>query len=282
MSIVRVITDSAAEFPEKVVEDLDITVLPMNLHLGQDVFRDGVDITNSEFFERLRRTSALPTASPPSLELFEDTYKLLSETTDQIISIHHSSKLSQTVNVARRASESFIGRCWVNVVDSLSISWGLGVLVEAAARAALEGASLEEIVRLVRGMIPHIYIAFFVETLDYLERAGRLSKSQAILGTMLNIKPILIMEEGEIIPLEKVKTRSKALDKLFEFVAEFSHIERGAILQSHPNSEEAYILIERLRGIFEGLSFPILTYGPVLATHIGPEAMGVVIYEGVA
>ncbi len=280
MTRVRVVTDSAAELPAEVVERLRITVLPLSIHFGDEVLRDGVDITPDQFYRKLERSSVLPTSSPPSLKTFESVYNELNKTTDQIISIHVSSRLSQTVNVAHNAVESFIGRCRITVVDSLSISLGLGILVRAAAEAAAKGLSLDEIVRLVRGMIPHIYIVFFVETLEYLERGGRISKSQALLGSMLNIKPIISIEDGEIIPLEKVRTRAKALDKLFEFVAEFSRIDRVAILQSAPQ-EDAQALIERLEMFFPEMAFPVLTYGPVLAAHIGPKTMGVIVYEGV-
>jgi DegV family protein with EDD domain len=138
-------------------------------------------------------------------------------------------------------------------------------------------------VRLLRGVIPHVYIVFFVETLNYLERGRRIGRAQAILGSMLGIKPLLIMEEGEIVPLEKVRTRSRAIDKLFDFVVEFPHIEQMAILQKSPvATEETLLLIERLEMVLPEIEFPIITYGPVLATHVGPNTMGIIVYEGMA
>jgi len=134
-------------------------------------------------------------------------------------------------------------------------------------------------VRLIRGMIPHVYLVFFVEALEYLEREGRIGKAQALLGSMLNIKPILIVEEGDIIPLEKVRTRPRAIDKLFEFVAEFAQIQEVAILQAG-SDQEAAELVERLKLVFPDREFPVLSYGPVLASHIGPGTMGVIVYEG--
>jgi DegV family protein with EDD domain len=166
-------------------------------------------------------------------------------------------------------------------VDSLTTSLGLGILARAAAKAADQGRHLDEIVRLLRGMIPHIYIVFFVETLDYLERGGYIGRAQAMLGSMLGIKPLLIIEDGKIVPLEKVRTRLRAIDKLFEFVVEFSHIEQMAILQKSPvATEETLLLIERLEMVLPEMEFPIITYGPVLATHVGPNTMGVIVYEG--
>ena len=178
-------------------------------------------------------------------------------------------------------SEALLGRCSIAVVDSMTTSIGLGILIKAAAQATNEGASLDDIVRLVRGMIPHVYLIFYVETMDYLERSGRIGKAQAILGSMLNIKPILFMEDGDIIPLEKVRTTERALEKLFEFVAEFDNLEQTAIIQrsKFPN-KEARQLQDRLLQSFPDLGFPIIQYGPDLATRVGSSALGIVVYEG--
>jgi DegV family protein with EDD domain len=169
-------------------------------------------------------------------------------------------------------------------MDSMSVSWGLGFLVKAAAEAAADGRPLDTIVRLVRGMLPHIYLVFSVERLDYLERGGRIGRAQALLGTMLHIKPILLIEDGEIVPVEKVRTRLMALEKLADFVAEFAAIQQVVILRSPLESDDSP-QIEELR---EHLSlalpdqpFPIVEYDPILACHLGPEAIGVVVYEGV-
>jgi DegV family protein with EDD domain len=158
----------------------------------------------------------------------------------------------------------------------------LGLVVEAAAKAADKGQSLDEIVRLVRGILPHIYLVFFVERLDYLERGERISPAQALLGTMLRIKPLLLVEDGDILPVEKVRTRSMAIEKLAEFVAEFASIQQVVILSS-PLDGETKELIGQLR---EQLSlalprrqFPVIEYDPVLACHLGPHALGVVVYE---
>jgi DegV family protein with EDD domain len=276
--MVKVVTDSTAYLEPRVAEELGISIVPLNIHFGDEILRDGIDITTAEFFRRLDRSPEMPTSSPPSRSVFEKVYNELSKTTDEIFSIHISGKLSQTCAVANAAAAPFLGRCSIAVVDSLTTSLGLGILATAAAKAAAQGRSLDEIVRLLRGMIPHIYVVFLVETLGYLERGGR---AQAILGSMLGIKPLLIMEDGEIVPLEKVRTRSRAIDKLFEFVVEFPHIEQMAILQKSPvATEETLLLIERLEMVLPEMEFPIITYGPVLATHVGPNTMGVIVYEG--
>ncbi len=280
MGKVAIVTDSTAFLEPGAAQELDITVVPLNVHIGDETLRDGIDITPEAFFQRLEQGGPIPRTSPPSVQTFERVYANLHTRTDQILSIHISGRLSQTLNHAQRGAESLLGRCKIIVVDSLTTSLGLGILVRAAARAAQEGANLDEIVRLVRGMIPHIYIVFYVDEMDYLERGRRIGRAQAILGTMLNIKPLLFVEDGEIIPLEKVRTHEKAVEKLFEFVAEFSELEQAAIVQRHATStEETKMLLERLEQLFPRIEFPIIQYGPVLASHIGASAMGVVVYE---
>jgi DegV family protein with EDD domain len=279
MAKVRVVTDSAAELAPEVAESLGVTVVPMNVRFGDEELRDGADLALSDFYRRLERSRVMPVTTPPSFRAFQDVYARLGQSTDQIISIHVSSRLSRSYHVATAAAEAFLGRCQVAVMDSESISVGQGTLVRAAAEAANRGMPLDTIVRLIRGMIPHVYLVFFVEALEYLEREGRIGKAQALLGSMLNIKPILIVEEGDIIPLEKVRTRPRAIDKLFEFVAEFAQIQEVAILQVG-SDQEAAELVERLKLVFPDREFPVLSYGPVLASHIGPGTMGVIVYEG--
>ncbi|MBC8264899.1 MAG: DegV family protein [Anaerolineales bacterium] len=282
MGKVKIVTDSTSYLEASMAKRLGITVVPLTVRLGEETFREGVDITAEEFFQKLDRSSAMPVAFPPSVEDFQAVYAKLSKTTDQIMSIHISSSLSQTCSRAMTASRFLLGRCQVTVVDSLTTSLGLGILATAAAQAAAQGQSLEEIEFLIRGMIPRIYIVFLAETLKYLEREGRIGRAQALLGAMLNIKPFLAIEDGEIIPMEKVRDREGAVDKLFEFVGEFSRIERMAIMQSTPEPiEETKMLIERLELTFPNIELPILVYGPVLACHIGPDGLGVIVYEGV-
>jgi DegV family protein with EDD domain len=280
MGKVAIVTDSTAFLEPGVTQDLDITVVPLEVHLGDETLRDGIDITPEAFFQRLEQDGGFPRTSPPSVETFEQVYANLHSRTDEILSIHISGLLSQTLSRAQHGAESLLGRCTIDVVDSLTTSLGLGILAKAAAEAAQQDATLEEVVRLVRGMIPHIYLVFYVNQMDYLEQGHRIGKAQAILGTMLNIKPLLFMEDGELIPLEKVRTHEKAIEKLFEFVAEFSELAQAAIAQRHASpTQETKMLLERLEQLFPHIAFPIIQYGPVLASHIGPSAMGVIVYE---
>jgi DegV family protein with EDD domain len=279
MNRVKIVTDSTADMPPGVVEELDITVLPLTIHLGSKALRDGIDITPADFVQRMSRASTPPTTSAPTQKQFEDIYTELIKSGNEIVSIHVSSKLSQTFRNAQRAALPLLGRSKISVIDSQLITVGLGMLVTAAGRAASQGASLDQVVKLVRGMIPRIYIGFFVETLDYLERAGRIGRAQALLGNMLNIKPLLILEEGEIVALEKVRTRAKAIEKLVEFITEFTRIQKMVVLHGNTPQDVA-TLIEQTNLLMPNLDISVDHYGPVTATHVGTDALGVVVYEG--
>ncbi len=279
MPRVKILTDSTADLKPDVIERLGITVLPLTIQLGQKTLRDGIDINAEDFPARVARISTPPTTSSPTQRQFEDIFAELTKGGGEVVAIHVSSKLSQTFRNATRAAAPLLGRSKIVVIDSQLITIGLGMLVTAAAQAAADGATLDEVVKLVRGMIPRIYIGFFVETLDYLERGGRIGKAQAMLGTMLNIKPLLILEEGEIVALEKVRTRAKAIEKLVEFISEFTRIERMVILHS-TTPEDVSLLIEQINLVLPNLNVQVDQYGPVTGTHLGPNALGVVVYEG--
>ncbi len=280
MGKVAVVTDSMAYFEPGVEQELDITVVPFNIFRGDLPLLDGVDITREDFFLHMEGRGPQLRLLPPTVDQFQRAYAGVHKRTDQIISIHASGQISQTVRHARRGAESLLGRCEIAVMDSMTTSLGLGILAKAAAEAAAEGATLDDVVRLLRGMIPHVYLVLYSNDLDYLERCNHLSQPQAILGSILGIKPILFVEDGEIMALEKVRSYERAVDKLFEFVAEFSEVRQAAILQRHTTpTAEARLLLGRLQPVFPDVGFPIIQYGPLLATHIGPSAMGVVVYE---
>jgi DegV family protein with EDD domain len=278
---VRVVTDSSAHFynPD-VVGRYGIHVIPMTIHMGHQSFQEGVDLDSSTFFHLANHDGPAATLSAPSVEVYADLYSRLNQETDQVISLHMSRAMSASWENALRASKTLLGRCEIAVINSLTTSVALAMLVEAAAQMAETGTDLEEVVRMVRAMIGHVYTVFFVEKLDYLRHHGLLSEAQTILGTMLDIKPFLTIEEGELIPMEKVRTQAQAIDKLVEFVSEFSELEKLVILHNTPYpTERTRQLQDRLAVEFPGQHFPTMMYGPSLATLIGTDGMGVVVYE---
>lgn len=277
---VRIVTDSAAYLLPGLAKELGIGLVPFHIQVGERMYRDGIDIDTEEYYRMLDDHEAEINLSPPSVEEFYRVYNELAESTNEILSIHPPEALTPSVNHARQAARRLLGRCQIIVLDSQTVSLGLGILIETALRAVHEERTFEEIVRIVRGLIPRIYIVFFSENLEYLKRGGRIGEAQALLGTMLGIKPFLTLEEGEIQPMEKVRTREEALEKLAEFVSEFDSIEQLAIIRGmHEHSTEVDYLTERLHALFPEIDIPIIHYGPVLASHIGPGNLGVIVYE---
>lgn len=282
MGKVRIVTDSSAHFPNpEIVNHYGVEVVPLTIELGSQSFREGIDIDPDSFFRLVSHGGPAAALAAPPVDTFAELYRQLNRETDQILSLHISRQMSQTWEHARIASKTLLGRCEIVALDSMTTSVGLALLVETAAQAAESGADLDEIVRMIRAMLPHIYSVFYVETLDYLRYNGLLSEAQSILGTMLDIKPFLTIEEGELIPMEKVRTQTQAIDKLVEFVAEFSALERLVILQNAPYpTDRTRQLQDRLAAEFAGRHFPVMMYGPSLVTMIGPDGMGVVVHEG--
>jgi DegV family protein with EDD domain len=282
MARVRIVTDSSAHFLDPdFPAQFNVVVLPMNIQFGDRVLRDGTDIDTARLFQQVGDGAPIPTTEAPGPAEFAAVYEQICGANENILSIHVSSRLSQCVQNARAGADEVLGRCKIHVIDSLSTSVGLGLLVEAAARAAAAGDSEDEIVRIVRGMIPRLYAVYFIETLEYLAKAKRIGKAQAVLGSMLGIKPFLTLEDGDIVPMEKVRTRQQAIEKLVEFVVEFSSIVNLAILQGAPTlTDDSRALLERLSVEFPGREWPVVTYGPSLATYLGPNAMGIVVHEG--
>lgn len=282
MAKVRIVTDSSAHFlnPE-IITRYGIHIVPLTLQIGTQTYREGVDLDPDTFFRLAMRGGPVARLFAPPVEAFADVYRRLNRETTEILSLHMSRQIGQTWDQARVASKTLLGRCEIAVVDSMTMSAGLAMLVEQAAALAEQGANLEEIVREVRAMISRVYSVFYVDTLDYLRHNGLLSEAQSILGTMLDIKPFLTIEEGELVPMEKVRSQTQALDKLIEFTTEFSEIEKLVILHNSPyTTERIRSLQERLAAEFPGRDFPATMYAPSLASLLGPDGMGIVVYEG--
>ncbi len=280
MSPVKIVTDSNAYLPDSgAVDDLGIEVVPLTVRVGQHAYQEGVSVSNETLLRKLAQDPKSVSVEAPNIGELAALYRRLGQTTDRVVAIHLSSALNDIVEVSTAAAQGFLGRQRIVILDTATTSVGLGLIVEAAARAATAGAAQAEIVRIVRGMIPHMYALFFSDTLEYLEAWGRLGAAQALLGTMLDLKPLSTMEDGDLLPIEKVRNYTRAVDKLYDFIIEFSHIEQLYILQRGFEAEAAQLL-ERLELVFPRREFPVIGYPPSLAVHIGPKAIGIMVYEG--
>lgn len=284
METVRIVTDSNAFLPAEILEKYPIDVIPHRIKVGGAMVEETDDFGADNLFTRYQEAQLNGEGGQPLIQAADintilDAYQQPGKETEQIVSIHMSSQLSPMWQQARRAAEMLKGRYTIRVIDSLSTSFGLGLLVEEAAKAAMAGESVNEIARIVNGAVPHLYVTAFAESLGYLERSAGLNPSQSLLGTMLGIKPMLMMEEGRLVPLEKVQTREEVVDKLVEFVTEFANVEALGIVQ-HAYQEPRDLLIERLHEALPDLKIQCVNYAPSLATYLGPNMMGVMVYEG--
>ena len=273
---VKVVTDSVSDLPPQVVEELGITVIPLNVRFGEEVYRDGIDLTTEQFYERLVRSKALPVTSVPSPGTFAEAYDKLAEETDEILAIILTSKLSGTYEVARQSVGLMRRKCRVEVVDSQWAVMAEGFIVMAAAGATQAGASLEEALELVRSNIPRVDMRAAFDTLEYLRRGGRIGAAQALLGSVLKINPIITMRDGLVEPAGRAHSRSKAIDHLYQFVTSYSHIDEIAVEEA-ACPDDADLLVKRLSAKFPGKRIYRTKTTPVIGTHTGPGLLLVAV-----
>ena len=271
---VRVITDSTADLPSEMAAELGIEVVPLNVHFGTDTFRDGIDLSADEFYERLVASSRPPTTSQPSVGAFLEVYQKALEGADGIVSVHISAKVSGTWNSAVQAREQLSDSSKVTVVDTGQASMGLGWVAVAAARAAQAGASMDEVASEARSAAEQVRVLFLVDTLEYLQKGGRIGKAQAMFGSVLAIKPILTIQEGEVHPLERVRTRGKGVARLVQLVQEAAPLQSMAVLYT-TTEDEARALAERLGPCVPSGQVIVGRLGTVVGTYAGPGLLGV-------
>ena len=271
---IRIVTDSASDIPSEVAQKLGISIVPLTVSFGKEVYRDGIDLNAAEFYSKLVQSKTHPVTSQPSIGNFIDAYKALARKGDEIISIHLSSKLSGTYNAASQAKEAMTKDCRIEVVDSESVSMGVGLTVIAAAKAIRDGASFQQAIDIVHHSIPRIHLLAFFQTLEYLERGGRLGKGKALLGTLLHVKPIIIVRDGEVQPFGKARTRMGALQRLYNFAESLLHIRELSIMYT-TIFEEVKILASLLNPIFPQARILTAQVGSTLGTHTGPGTLAI-------
>ncbi len=272
---IKIVTDSTADLPPELVEELGITVVPLNVHFGEETFLDGVNLDVDQFFQRLTTEPNLPTTSQPSIGAFLEVYRGLAEAGHQVVSIHISDLLSGTMNSALQAKEQ-VGDASVEVVDSYQASMGLGLVVTAAAHAVKDGASYEEAIQVARGAAGQVQVFALLDTLEYLKKGGRIGKVRGFIGSLLRVRPMITIREGTVDSLINVRSRAQGLQYMLTIAEERAPLKQVAVVHS-TTPEEAKELVERVRPHVSGGVVINGRFGPVLGTHLGPGAIGIVL-----
>ena len=272
---VKIVTDSTSDIPHNIAESLGITVVPCNITFGTETFKDQVELSTEEFYDRLVRGSQLPVTSQPSPGDFVEVYERVGKDATGIVSIHVSGELSGTLNSAFQAKAQMDLDCSVELVDSQQASCGLGLIAITAAHAARDGASVGEVAEVAKGAVKRAETFLLLDTLEYVERGGRIGKAQALVGSLLRIKPMLILRDGVVHELGKARTFSKGVAKLQESAREFGPLELISVFYTtDPNI--AHEIVNHLQDIVPAGIDPFVTRaGPTIGTHAGPGAVGI-------
>ncbi len=277
--MIRIITDSTCEAPPEVLHHPAVTVVPLTVVFGQEALRDGIEITREQFWDRLPASNPLPTTSQAAPSDFIGLFEQFTGAGDEVIALLISGKLSGTLSSAVIASESHPG--WpVDVVDSKSVSIGLGLLVQEAVQMIEAGATRAEIVARLLALRERVQIVFVLETLEYLQRGGRIGKAQAFVGTLLKFKPLLGIVQGEVEPIARVRSRAKALASAQELLCKNVSARGPKVKMALTHAlapEEAWALGAKLSKSFETANFYVADLGPVLGVHVGPGTIGAAV-----
>jgi DegV family protein with EDD domain len=281
MARIKIVTDSTSDIPASVAQELGIEVVPGLLEIGDQVYRAGVDVTSDQVLHWMQDGRAKVRALPPQPAVFEHLYRRLAPDHDYIFSIHLSGRLGGTLRAAQQARARLPASATrVEVTDSKLASMALGQVVIHAAHAVREGGTPAEVARLINKLCQHCHLVFFVDTIEYLEHNGRLALATSVLGSMQRIKPLMLLDEGEIVPYERTRTRAKAIEGLYTFIEDFPHVQEVVALYA-TTPEDVEKLLEKVDPIFPRDQVQIRQFGPSIAANLGPGAMGVAVYEGI-
>jgi DegV family protein with EDD domain len=281
MAKIKFVTDGTADIPPDLARELNIEIVPILIHIDEKVYRSGIDIENGQIYELLESETQQLTTSSPSPVVFEQLYRRLVVDYDYIFSIHLSNRLGGVVASATQGRARVpASNSRVEVIDSKSASMGLGTIVLEAARAARDGMPPAKVERLIHSLIRHTHAVFFVDTMEYLEATGRLTLAGTVLGSMQRIKPLMILDEGEVVPYERTRTRAKAIEGLYTFIEDFPRVQEVIVMYT-TTPEDVEKLLEKVEPIFPRERVQVRQFGPSVAIHLGPGAMGVTVFEGI-
>ena len=276
---VMVVTDSTCDIPALVAQRLGVAVVPLNVHFGTRSYKDNVTITPDEFYSMLPNSPELPTTSLPSPGEFKETYDRLGEDADGIVSIHISSKLSGTYNSAQQGAKTTSASCPVEVIDSAQSSMGMGLVVVNASEAANRGAGQDEVTALAHDAAARAQCFCLFETMEYLVKGGRIGKTRGLLGSVLSIKPMVIVRDGVPSPLGMARTFPKALAKMKQTARDFAPIESLAVMHSTTPVLAEQVAADLSDLLPEGAAPYVTRFGPALGVYAGPGAIAIAVIQ---
>ncbi len=274
---IKIVTDSVADLPAGLAGELDITVVPCNVVLGDVNYKDGVDLGPDELFRRMAAGPGMPTTSQPSMAEFQSVYQELTANGDSIVSIHPSAKVSGTFNSAQQARNA-LGDADIHVIDSGMASIAEGLVVLTAAQLAREAGSAGEVASQVQAGLSKTHAFFLLDTLEYLQKGGRIGKAAAFLGGVLSVKPILGMQDGEVHPVERPRSRQRGIRRLRELAAQMAPVRQMAVIYS-TELQEAEDLKQGFSDLLPGDRIITARFGSALGVYVGPHAVGVALTQ---
>jgi DegV family protein with EDD domain len=278
-----IVTDSLAWLPDPVVQEHGIRVVPLHVYFGDEQFTETVDITSDEFYRRLTNGGPHPRTSQPAVGEFLATYRDVASHASAILSVHASSKLSGTYNAAAAAAALFREErpdVRIETLDTLQIAPAQGIVALRAAECAAGGASFDEVVAAARALVPKPRVLVMVETLEYLRRGGRIGRARAFLGQLLHVRPILTVQDGEVAPVERARTRSRAMERMVDLLAEHAQGRSlGHVGVGHAAAEaDGEALRRMVQERFQIKRLLFAEIGPVIGTYVGPGALAITFH----
>jgi len=276
--LVKLVTDSVSDLPPEVAQELDITVIPLIVNFGGNSYMDRVELTAEEFYKKLVTCTELPKTSAPAPGIFANTFDQLATKCNEIFCVFLSSKFSSTCESAAEGIKLMKNKARVEIMDSKLAIMGQGMLVIEAAKKAMAGAKLNDLVDMVSKSIPRVHTRVTLDTLKYLEMGGRIGKVQALLGSLLKMNPILGIKDGEAFPFTRVRSRQKANEWLYQFATKFNNV-KGIAVEYGSNLAEARELARRIASVMPRVPIHISNVSPVIGTHTGPTVLSVSILE---
>jgi DegV family protein with EDD domain len=273
--VIKVVTDSTSDIPPEEAERLGIDVVPLTVRFGDEQFRDGVDLGPDAFYRKLATTSAQPSTSQPTPEQFAEVYRRHISAGDSVVSVHISAKLSGTLQSASLAAQEFPAGA-VHVVDSMTVSAGLQILVRGVLGDIGSGATIDEVEERTMGRRGRVGVYVLLDTLTYLQRGGRIGRAQGLVGGILNVKPLLTVTDGEVHPQARVRSRQQGITKIVELAAAQRPLDALAVF--HCGAPELIDLIApRLRADHPGVELMVGQLGAVVGTYSGPGGVGIAL-----